>query len=229
MSSKHARERGEQDIAPNFDRRTWLISIAVVVLSALVTMAAGTFTIPRTSGMGFVNHGGMWSDLLLLPVANAVIVPQLRIPRGRRAILLALAGVASLLTSIAMHVVWMNLAWSQQSRAFMFTDEVRDAWYLALTPSGWIHLGYMTVEMTLLVWYALSPMPRRVTLSVTAVLLLHIPVAILQPGWYVSGKFFSRESTLPAIFVALTTLLVAAVKLRVNAPIPQQRDSRVRD
>ena len=23
--------------------------------------------------MGFANHGGMWSDLVLLPVANAVI------------------------------------------------------------------------------------------------------------------------------------------------------------
>ena len=27
--------------------------------------------------MGFANHGGMWGDLLLLPVANAVIVPHL--------------------------------------------------------------------------------------------------------------------------------------------------------
>ena len=27
--------------------------------------------------MGFANHGGMWGDLMLLPIANAVIVPHL--------------------------------------------------------------------------------------------------------------------------------------------------------
>ena len=60
-----------------FSRTTWLISVAAVLVSALLAWRRGDLRRRLELDMGFANHGGMWGDLLLLPVANAVIVPHL--------------------------------------------------------------------------------------------------------------------------------------------------------
>jgi hypothetical protein len=201
-----------------FDTRVWAVSVLYVVLAGFVAWRAGTLSIPRPEGMGFLQHGGMWSDLLLLPIANGAIVPYLpALTRRRIAFVLAILAASALLT-IRMHVFWMDVGWDQRSSGFMFTQDRAAIWSRGMVPAGWLHLAYMTLEVTLLSVYALCPMPRWVTVTVTTVLTLHIPVAIIQPGWYTGGRLLSSAVVVPAAAVALMTLSSAAVKLRGLTP-----------
>jgi len=53
----------------------WLASIAAVMVSGAVAAYEGHWRRRAGLDLGFADHGGMWGDLLLLPVANAVAVP----------------------------------------------------------------------------------------------------------------------------------------------------------
>jgi hypothetical protein len=55
----------------------WLISVGAVIASGAVAWAEGNWLRRPGLAMGFANHGGMWSDLVLLSMANAVVVPHL--------------------------------------------------------------------------------------------------------------------------------------------------------
>jgi hypothetical protein len=51
--------------------------MGAVVASGAVAWAEGNWLRRPGLAMGFANHGGMWSDLVLLPMVNAVVVPHL--------------------------------------------------------------------------------------------------------------------------------------------------------
>ena len=48
---------------------TWLVSVAAVMVSGAVAAGEGHLAEAPGLDIGFANHGGMWGDLLLLPVA----------------------------------------------------------------------------------------------------------------------------------------------------------------
>ena len=49
-----------------FSPWAWVVSVVFVAVSALVSWTEGTPTSPAVT-IGFANHGGMWSDLIVLP------------------------------------------------------------------------------------------------------------------------------------------------------------------
>jgi hypothetical protein len=55
----------------------WAISVVAVLAAGMLAWLEGNWRRHPELGMGFANHGGMWSDLVLLSMANAVIVPHL--------------------------------------------------------------------------------------------------------------------------------------------------------
>jgi hypothetical protein len=199
------------------DVRVWSACIVFVLAEGLVSYLEGTFTLARPHDMGFIDHGGMWSDVFLLPIANAVIVPCLPKPNRMRVLLyLGLLSVM-LAATIWIHVQWMEAGWANGLPGFMFLSSSVQPWYLSVRIPGWMHVVFMALEMSLLWAYALSPMPRAVILTVSCILTLHVPVAIVQPGWYTTGRVWSVENLLPAMGVLTLTWIVAALKLRRHA------------
>jgi hypothetical protein len=79
----------------------WLISVAAIVISGAIAWREDNWSARSDLGMGFVNHGGMWSDCLLLSMANAVIVPHLTWGPW-----IALAAIAAAVASVWVHVHW---------------------------------------------------------------------------------------------------------------------------
>jgi hypothetical protein len=186
---------------------TWVASVAAVLLSGAVAWLEGNWVRRSGLSMGFANHGGMWGDLLLLPWANAAIVPYLTIGAWLPAAC-ALAAVASALV----HVHWYRGHQVTHSAEHMWPSRVRRTWHGDLSWAGWLHVLYVAGELTVLAGFLLHATPVNVALLVCAIFTIHVPIGLLQPRWYVSGRLASvREQ--PLLMPCLSALwLVAALK-----------------
>lgn len=214
---------------------TWAISVAAVVVSGATAWAEGNLTQRRGLAMGFANHGGMWSDLVLLSMANAVIVPHLTWGPWL---------IGALLTS-AVASVWVHAHWyhppSPTPDGFMpgetvvacdnpnhvdppllaidSPEDVGDhmwpahawgSWWRDLSWSGWAHVLYVTGELTLLAGFLLHTVPGDVVLLVTAIFTIHVPLGLLQPRWFRTGHIatITEQPLLAPLLVALWAVTV---------------------
>jgi hypothetical protein len=140
--------------------------------------------------MGFVHHGGMWGDLVLLPLANAVIVAHLD-----AGLWIAAALVAALALSIWVHIHWYRGdATRAHSREHMWPSRPHGSWWRDLSWAGWAHVAYVAGELAILAGFLLHPMPAEVVALVCVVFTLHVPLGLLQPRWYLTGEIASPRA-----------------------------------
>jgi hypothetical protein len=205
----------------------WLISVAAVGLSGAIAWWEGNWTRRPGLSMGFANHGGMWSDVVLLSMANAVVVPHLTWGRW---LIGALA--ASTLASIWVHMFWYHppaitrglssdgadpalLASdvANHSGDHMWPTHVHGSWWRDLSQSGWAHVVYVAGELALLVGFLLHVMPSDVVMLVAAIFTIHVPIGLLQPRWYKTGRIATvgEQPLLAPLLLALWA--VTMVKL----------------
>jgi len=187
----------------------WLVSVAAVLASGAVAAREGHWRRRPGLDLGFRDHGGMWGDLLLLPVVNALIVPWV----DWQPWLLAAGGVA-LGVSLALHTWWHG---GQRGgvRDHLWPTRPTGRWMADLSWAGWCHVLYVVGELTLLLAFVGSPMPVMVTVAVAALLAAHVTLGLLQPGWNATGRIVRDDLRL--LGAALTALsVVMAVKLWGN-------------
>lgn len=180
---------------------TWMLSVAAVAVSGVMAFREGTWRRRPGLDIGFVNHGGMWGDAVLLPIANAVIVPWLT-PGWWLVLPVGVAGMAS----VAVHV-WWHGGTRDGVRDHMWPARPSGHWARDLSLAGWCHVVYVTGELGLLLAGALSPTPPAVVLLVAAILTLHIPLGILQPAWYATGRVFPSGLRLMALCLTAVWLI----------------------
>jgi hypothetical protein len=190
----------------------WAVSVGAVLACAVVAWFEGNWLRRPGLSMGFANHGGMWGDLLLLPIANAAIVPHLRI-----GVWLPMAMTLAIAASIVVHVHWYRGNESQAARPHaaehMWPARPHGTWCRDLSWAGWLHVLYVALELTLLAGFLLHPMPLPAVLAVAGIFTIHVPIGLLQPRWFVSGRFASLGEQ-PLLVPCLTALwLVAALKM----------------
>jgi len=220
-----------------FSWATWLISVAAVVASALLAWMRGDLRKRPGLDMGFANHGGMWGDLVLLPLANAVIVPHL----GCGLWIIPALALCSALSA------WVHLHWYRadkdrdrrpldfardkpstvddgpssvhgrqglHSREHMWPSRPWGLWWKDLSWAGWAHVAYVAGELAVLMGFLLFPMPDAVVVVVCAIFTLHVPLGLLQPRWFLTGEIASPRKQ-PLLLPLLATLwLVAFLKSR---------------
>jgi hypothetical protein len=157
----------------------WGISVGAVILSAALGWIEGNWRRRPGLGMGFADHAGMWSDLVLLSMANAVIVPHLE-PGWWIAVALAIATVASL---------WAHIHWYTPGGGgdHMWPLHTHGVWRRDLSWSGWAHVLYVIGELTLLIGFLFHPAPDDVVILVAAIFTVHVPIGLLQPRWFLTG------------------------------------------
>lgn len=129
--------------------------------------------------MGFANHGGMWSDLVLLSMANAVIVPHLTLGWW----LAAAIGLASI-AALRVHVYWYSPGGATDH---MWPTHAAGSWWRDLSWAGWAHVAYVAGELTLLAGFALHAIPADTVIFVAAIFTIHVPIGLLQPRWFLTG------------------------------------------
>ncbi len=177
-----------------FSWATWVVSVVAVVISGLLAWLEGNVTKRARLDMGFANHGGMWSDLVLLPFANALIVPHAQLGVWVWA---SLAVCAAL--SAWVHVYWYRggravdgrqstVDSRQHSREHMWPSRPYGSWWKDLSWSGWAHVIYVACELTVLVGFLLFAMPDETVALVAAIFSLHVPLGLLQPRWFLTGE-----------------------------------------
>lgn len=148
----------------------------------------------------------MWGDLILLPMANAAIAPYL--PGGRW---LVFSGLIGLATTWWLHHHWHRGEGETCWREHLWPARRHGRWQWDLSWAGWLHVIYVAGEMTLLVAYAVAPMPVHVVLIVSVVLTLHVPLGLLTPAWVATGGQLVRNRLLwPALAIVW---VVAVVKI----------------
>jgi hypothetical protein len=183
--------------------------------------------------MGFADHGGMWGDLLLLPLANAVIVPHLTLGPWL-AVALVIATIAS---------VWVHTKWGDRRADCPSPHEARSAesyepsptsreaaspvdgrgdhmwparslgtWWGDLSVAGWAHVLYVIGELTLLIGFVIHDVPSHVVLLAAAVFTLHVPIGLLQPRYFLTRHIATTREQ-PLLLPCLAALwIVIAVK-----------------
>ena len=162
---------------------TWTISVAAVVASGGIAWLEGNWKVRPGLGMGFSEHGGMWGDLILLPIANAAIVPFLS-----SGLWIAPVAVVATLASISVHIHWGSKGTGRRSGDHMWPAHDRVSWWRDLSWAGWAHLLYVIGELTLLVGFLLHEIPMAVVIVVASVLTIHVPIGLLQPRYFLSGR-----------------------------------------
>ncbi|MDD5109883.1 MAG: hypothetical protein PHI63_01545 [Patescibacteria group bacterium] len=152
-------------------------------------------------------------DGLLLPVVNGIIWDHLEWePWYRTAALF----VTAVIVTWRFHRLWWP---NPKDPAFglHFLDHHASGsnvsyWWHDLSPAGWAHIAFMSVQLTILGLYVLSPAPPSVIWWTGAILAVFPVVAVLETSWVVNHRI-DRLAVLSAISIWLATAVVTAIKL----------------
>ena len=185
---------------------TWVVSLAAVGVSGAVAGLEGNWRRSARLHLGFATHGGMWGDALLLPVVNALVVPG--IAPGRW-----LAGPLALgvLASVVLHM-WWHGGHHEGVRDHLWPLRQTGRWHTDLSWAGWCHVGYVALEVALLLAYAVTPVSATVAVGVATLLSVHVLVGVLQPSWVATGRLVREDIALAALAITLVWA-VTAVKV----------------
>lgn len=146
----------------------------------------------------------MWGDLLLLPIANAAIVPWLAVGGW-----LAPATLAGIAASWWLHRGWHGGDDEGVWREHLWPARAHGRWARDLSWAGWLHVVYVAAEMTLLIGYAVTPVPPLVVAIVTVVLTLHVPLGLLSPAWVAThGRVVRHRLLWPALLIVWAIAIV---------------------
>ena len=186
----------------------WVVSVAAVIVSALAAWVEGSWTRRPGLDLGFVNHGGMWGDLLLLPLANAVIVPHIR-----AGLWIAGALLVAALASILVHIHWYRGQMTTHRPEHLWPSRPHSLWWRDLSWAGWAHVVYVIGELALLAGFLLHPMPAEVILFVTSIFTIHVPVGLLQPRYFMTGHIATATEQPLLLPLLLALWAVSSVKI----------------
>src|ERR1035437_1601667 len=110
----------------------------VVVCSGVVSSVEGTFTSARIR-IGFVNHGAMWSDLLVWPILVGLVFPLVT----RNAMWWSVCLGLSVVVTMAAHRMWYADILNDGMTGHLFAVGQPGPWHTVMTFSGWMHVGLM--------------------------------------------------------------------------------------
>jgi hypothetical protein len=191
---------------PDWSWSAWTLSVVFVIASGLCAWWEGNWWRREDLDIGFASHGGMWSDLLVLPIVNAVIVPWLRFETW-----LAAPALAGMALSWWLHAHWHRGGGEHYWREHMWPARHHERWERNLSWAGWLHVLYVAAEIGLLVAYAFTPVPSSVVLIVSALLTVHVPIGLFAPAWVATRGRLVRNRLLAPALAAIW--IVALVKL----------------
>jgi hypothetical protein len=193
----------------------WALSVTAVITSAVIAWAEGNWTRRPRLAMGFANHGGMWSDLVLLSMANAAIVPHLSTGWW-----IAPAVLASTVASLWVHAHWYRPpspdaidSLMSSGADHMWPSHAHASWWRDLSWAGWAHVLYVVGELTLLIGFALHPAPVDVVILIAAIFTVHVPIGLLQPRWFATGHIATVQEQ--PLLAPLLLALWAATMVKI--------------
>ncbi len=158
--------------------------------------------------MSFLDHGGMWSDALLLAAFNGLVVPDL----VWRAWFALLALVAVVLT-LQMHRQWWSPTGRCRDHLWPARSRAGQTWASSLSRAGWAHVVYMSGQLTLILIFLVSPMRAMAVGIGSAILAVHVVIGLLQPHWFCTGRAWNPGALGPLMTALAGIGLSGVVRL----------------
>lgn len=188
----------------------WGVTVAAVAASGAIAWGEGTLTrLSRARvDMGFLDHGGMWSDALLLAVFNAIVVPHVSWHAW-----FAVPGALALALTLVMHRAWWSPTGSCRDHLWPARSRDGKTWASSLSRAGWAHVVYMTAQLTLILVFLISRLPAAVVAAGSMMLAVHVAIGLLQPHWFCTGRKWNPAAAGPLTIALGGVALSAVVKL----------------
>ena len=185
--------------------------VVAVVISGVVSLFEGTATSKRIT-IGFLNHGGMWGDFIVMSVVTGLVFPYL--VRNRSYVLSAL--FIALTVTVVAHILWAKWMRSDGITGHIFPTHETGKWYLDMSGAGWMHVLVMAMLLAVMLMYAVSPLPRNVVISASLLLTVHLFLGMVQPSWYTTGELWTWKNFGPALVVTVLVWGIAAFKIQLT-------------
>src|SRR6185437_16655721 len=97
---------------------------------------------------------------------------------------------------------------------FIFPTHSGSIWYQDLSVSGYLHLIYMSVELTIILAYTVIPILVRTIYWVSGLLTAHVILGQVQPSWYATHEIWNVRTVAPTLGAVLLIWTVALFKIR---------------
>jgi hypothetical protein len=211
LNNRSVEKEKRQAPGEPFSLLAWLVSFLYMGVAAWVARKEGTFS-PQSVTLGFAKHGGMWGDLVILPVVNGLIVPYLLRLTAKRALAASVLLTMATAFTLCAHWYWAHAGKTQGITDFVFPSH-NSVWYNDLSASGYLHVIYMSLELALILIYLLIPLPPGRVLWITGLLTLHLVFGQVQPAWYATHKIWTAGTMVPIISTVLLTWLTGGFKV----------------
>jgi hypothetical protein len=193
-----------------FSLPAFIVTVAVVIISGVASFIEGTLTNKKVT-MGFLNHGGMWGDLIIMSVVTGLAFPYF--VRSRILVLSSL--FIALVVTIIAHVQWAKSFRHDGITGHMFPTYETGIWYLDISGAGWMHVLLMAMLLMVILMYAVSPLPVNVLVAVSLLLTAHVFLATVQPGWYCTGELWTWRNFGAPLFVTILIWSIAILKIKL--------------
>jgi len=184
-------------------------TVLAVVMSGVVSSIERTLTSRRVT-MGFLNHAGMWGDLIIMSIVAGLVLPYIVV---NRVCIFSSLSIGIMATLIA-HFLWAKWNRADNITGHMFPSHDTGRWYLDISAAGWMHFIVMAWLLSLMLMYVTSPMPTRGIVTVSILVTTHVVLATVQPGWYCTGRLWTWGNLGPPLFVAVLVWGVAIWKIQ---------------
>jgi hypothetical protein len=193
-----------------FNLTAFIVTVTAVIISGVVSFIEGNFTSKNVT-MGFVNHGGMWGDLIIMSVVTGLVFPYLI----KNQIYTLSALFVALTVAIIAHILWAKGMQSEAVTGHMFPTHKTGKWYLDMSGAGWMHVLVMAMLLAVFFIYAISPLPKNVVITASLLLTIHVFIAAVQPGWYCTRELWTRRNFGPPLVVTALVWSIAALKIQL--------------
>jgi hypothetical protein len=184
--------------------------VLAVIISGVASFLEGTLTSRRVT-IGFLNHGGMWGDLIIMSVVTGLVFPYL--VKSRIYALSAL--FVALTVTLVAHILWAKWMRSDGITGHMFPTNETGKWYLDMSGAGWMHVLVMSMLLTAVLMYAVSPLPKKVIITASLLLTMHVFLGMAQPSWYATGELWTWKNFGPPLVVAALIWSIAVLKIQL--------------
>ena len=157
--------------------------------------------------MGFLHHSGMWGDFFIMSIVVGLVFPYL--VRSKAVVLSSLC--IALTVTVLAHILWAK---GGPSTGHMFPTHETGKWYLDISVAGWMHVLVMGALFTVMLIYAVSPLPTKSVVAVSILVTAHLFLGMVPAVWVSTGETWTWRSFGPPVLVAGLVWGIAMLKIQ---------------